>query len=87
MPARARIYPSGSVTVAFRLPDGRSFPHSTRLAANGDLPFYRWLSRAPELMTGWLNLPAGSTNAAGTLVWVNTGTNGFALRLTPAATQ
>lgn len=81
--ALSNISTSGRTTVAGALKDGRRFSLSSVLAKSGDLPFYVALNRT-EAMIGWLNFPAGTTNTAGTIHWVKSGTNAFSVTLQAA---
>jgi hypothetical protein len=76
----ATIAASGTARFKGTLSDGRRFSSSTVLAKNGACPFYLSLSRGSEVMIGWLNFgPAADAN--GTVLWVKSGTNGFATAL------
>jgi len=78
----SKIATNGRASVGGALSDGRKFSVANTLAKNGDYPFYLSLSRGSEVVIGWLNFPAGSSNAAaGTMSWVKTGTNAFAATL------
>ena len=78
----SRITTAGRALVGGVLGDGRKFSGANALAKNGDYPFYLSLSRGSEVVIGWLNFPAGNSNAAaGTMAWVKGGTNGFAATL------
>lgn len=82
----SKISAAGRASVRGHLGDGRKFSAANSLAKNGDYPFYLSLSQRSEVVVGWLNFPAGSATAAGgTVVWVRTGTNGFATTLEAAA--
>lgn len=76
--ASARIYKSGATATVGRYADGRAFTAGTFVAANDETPLYVPTRRGAEVMIGWLSFPAATLDvAAGTLVWVNTTTNGF----------
>ncbi|HWQ91990.1 MAG TPA: hypothetical protein VN673_09990, partial [Clostridia bacterium] len=81
-----RITAGGSVISAGRFLDGRAFTASGILASTGDHPFYLSCRKGAEAMIGWLNFQPPTPDIApvgGSLAWVNTGTNGFAVTLTP----
>jgi hypothetical protein len=81
-----RIAPGGSTIVRGSLDDGRHFLTASSLSKQGDYPFYLSLNRGSEVVIGWLNFPAGQPGgSAGTVLWVNTGTNAFARTLQAAA--
>ncbi|MEK7706813.1 MAG: S8 family serine peptidase, partial [Verrucomicrobiota bacterium] len=60
----SKIATTGRASVGGALNDGRKFSVANTLAKNGDYPFYLSLSKGSEVMIGWLNFPAGSSNAA-----------------------
>jgi hypothetical protein len=81
----SRIFTSGAARVRGKLGDGRAFSAGSTLSKNGDYPFFLSLNRGAEIVIGWLNFPAAQNPAiAGTVLWLNTGTNTFATPL-PAA--
>ena len=76
------ISKSGAATMRGKLADGRAFSVTSSLAKNGDCPFYLSLTRGSEVLIGWLNFPDGQlATASGAVLWVKTGTNGFAATL------
>ena len=78
----SRIKLNGSTRVRGRLADARPFATFSTLAKNGDYPFYLSLKRGSEILLGWANFPAGpDQTSSGTVLWVSTGTNGFAAAL------
>jgi hypothetical protein len=73
------ISANGRARVRGRLEDGRPFSTASLLARNGDCPFCLSLGRGSEIVIGWLNFPPSPVpSAAGTVLWVRTGTNAFA---------
>ena len=84
----SRIGMTGKTHVRGNLEDGRKFATGSSLAKNGDCPFYLSLGGGSEVIIGWLNFPAtGGALANGNVVWVKTGTNGFASSLQAASVQ
>jgi hypothetical protein len=80
------ISAAGRARVRGRLLDGRSFSAASLLAKNGDCPLYISFNRGNEIVIGWLNFPATpAPTAAGTVLWVKTGTNAFAATLQAAS--
>ena len=80
------IFASGRALVRGRLEDGRPFSTASLLAKNGDCPFCLSLGRGSEIVIGWLNFPVSPVpSAAGTVLWVRTGTNAFAATLRATA--
>jgi hypothetical protein len=75
----------GRATMSGKLGDGRRFTMANGLAKNGDYPFYLSFNRNSEVVIGWMNFPAGTPVANGTVYWVKNGTNGFAATLQAAA--
>ena len=77
-----RILINGAVRIRGKLADGRAFGLSSRLAKNGDCPFYLPLGRGKEVIIGWLDFPtAPPPTVGGTMFWVRSGTNTFAAAL------
>jgi hypothetical protein len=77
---------SGTARIKGKLNGGHAFSIGSLLARNGDCPFYLSLNRGTEVVVGWLNFPATqTTDASGTVLWVQTGTNAFAATLRAAA--
>jgi thermitase len=77
-----KISTAGGTSVKGRLIDGRPFATAGTLSPTGDYPFYLSLNRGTEVVIGWLNFPAAQIpTAAGTVLWVKSGTNSFAATL------
>ena len=84
----SKIGITGKTLVRGNLEDGRKFLAGSSLAKNGDCPFYLSLSGGGEVIIGWLNFPAdGGALANGNVIWVKTGTNGFASSLQAASVK
>ena len=78
----ATISAAGGAAFRGRLRDGRSFSLATALAKDGSAPFYLPLSRGTEIVAGWFRFGEdSSTPVAGTVNWMMSGTNGFAVPL------
>jgi thermitase len=81
-----RISTAGGTSVKGGLVDGRPFATASTLSGAGDYPFYLSLNRGTEVVIGWLNFPVGQNpTAAGTVLWVKSGTNSFAATLQATA--
>jgi subtilisin family serine protease len=76
-----RISATGRARMAGNLLDGRRFSRSAGIANSGDFPFYLSLSCGTEVVIGWVNFPAASATADGTVLWTRSGVNGFATTL------
>lgn len=82
----SKISLNGGTLMAGKLQDGRKFSTGNTLSRNGDFPFYLSLSKGQEVVLGWVNFPNAAL-ANGTVLWVKTGTNGFAATLEAAAVK
>jgi hypothetical protein len=82
-----RISTAGKARVNGALLDGRRFSRGASLSPSGDFPFYLTLARGTEVVIGWVNFPAQSAAANGTVVWARSGTNAFATTLQATTLQ
>jgi len=80
-----RISKNGGTRLHGKLADGRAFSAGSTVAKNGDYPFYLSLHHGDETVIGWISFSAGQPETAGTVIWVNSGTNNFARKLLAAS--
>jgi subtilisin family serine protease len=80
------ISKSGHASMHGKLSDGRSFSSGSTLSLTGDYPFYLSMHRGSEIVIGWISFSAArQAQTAGTVVWLNSGTNTFARELVAAS--
>jgi hypothetical protein len=81
-----RIGRGGRASLRGRLQDRHGFAMASALSRNGDCPFYLSFNRGSEVVLGWLNFPSGpQPSASGTLLWLDSGTNGVSANLLAAS--
>ena len=83
----ASIGSAGRVRFLGALTEGTRWSLSSALAGDGEVPFYFPLERGSGCLLGWVTFPLDPAAApSGSLLWVNSGTNGFArlLEVVPA---
>jgi hypothetical protein len=80
-----KISKNGGTRLHGKLADGRAFSAGSTVAKNGDYPFYLSLHHGDETVIGWISFSASQPETAGTVIWVNSGTNNFERKLLAAS--